>query len=206
MALKFPSLKKTNCLALTVCGEVLSEATEGSDAFKNKKPMIASTRIDGQGAFVRLGAGGEDGTHLHIDCLAKDHLSKKSYPETNAKKTDIANAVQVFEGAEINARVSALILWPLDKLPESSIINTLSAKQQSGEIAIKLTSGTIEVKGAPIEEVEWTLDEEENQAYISIEGRCKETVDDGYIARRLDWIVEQFNLFVLGKANHATSN
>jgi hypothetical protein len=118
-------------------------------------------------------------------------------PKASCKKQDIVEILAAMEGTVIDAGISAGFEIKASDLPEKGLINSFATEQRSADMSMKLTGGTLDIEGAPVTRLVWTL--RKNTVFVRLEAERKETVDDDYLARTLSWINAQFDLFVLGK-------
>ena len=197
MALRIPRFEDTSCLILTVCGLVEDEKSPLPKLMKDRDECVAAIRIAKKPAFLRLAAGGKKGRHLHVDCALQDFFPKSKVPKASCKKQDIVDILAAMEGTGIDAGISAGFEIKASDLPEKGLINSFATEQRSADMSMKLTGGTLDIEGAPVTRLVWTL--RKNTVFVRLEAERKETVDDDYLARTLSWINAQFDLFVLGK-------
>ena len=196
MSLKMPPLPSLQCRILTVCGKIESEQKIPA-AMKNREEMVAPIRIAKKPAYLRLLPGGKQGQHLHMDCALQEFFSKGHQPETTCKKTDILEILEQLEGVTLEAGLSACFHTTAKTLPEKGLIESFATEQRTGDMSIKLTSGTLEIEGAPVKKVWWKLGKKE--AIVTLDAERKEVVDDDYLVRCMDFMKGQFDLFVLGR-------
>ena len=91
----------------------------------------------------------------------------------------------------------------MSELPERGVIRALFEEQQTGKMTVKLTGGTFSIAGAPVNEICWSIDENKKEASITVEAEKVVEIEESYLQKQLDWINNQFNIFVLMRTDNA---
>ena len=203
MPIKLPPFTDTQCVSLTVCGEVRSEDPRILVSLKEQRTLIASYDAAGKKAHVRVHTGGVKGRHLHIDCVLSSYFAQSKQPAESNTLEDVLKFLSQFEGSEIDVGIAGSFELDLEALPERGIIRSLSREERTGDIAIRLTGGRLSVTGAPIDTLRWTLTDDERRILVCVHGNHSEHLDDGYLLRGLQWAEKHFELFVRGHTQNA---
>ena len=200
MNLRLPTFKTTKIRALTACGKVESDSPEVNDILKTQKDMTTKYVIDGNDIYFSLLFGGKSGKHLHMDCVFPTFIKKSKLPKINHQIDDVLNLISNFNGIKVKIGVVGLYISPVAEIPENCLIRSLSTEQKTGEISIKLSSGSCTISGAPVTKMSWSIDDKTNEVMINLQAEKEDIVDEEYLLRINDWIDKQYNLFILGKA------
>lgn len=200
MAFLLPVFNKTSCRILTVCGRIKDTDHPIAGLLPAGDPLVAAYQAAGRKVYLRLLPGGKKHTHLHVDCASQEFFGKVRPPKTNTTKAKLLRMFDKAEGLMLDCGVCGGFVVPLADLPEQGLIRSLSSEQKTGGLAARLTSGECMIEGAPVHRLYWNINEGEKTVFVRVEGSREDKVDDQYLVRAFDWIDEQFDLFVLGKA------
>jgi hypothetical protein len=200
MNLRLPTFKTTKIRAITACGKVESDSPAVNEILKTQKDMTAKYVIDGNDIYFSLLFGGKTGKHLHMDCVFPTFIKKSKLPKITNQIDDVLNRISDFNGVKVEVGVVGLYISPVAEIPEKCLIRSLTTEQKTGDISIRLSSGSFTISGAPVTKMSWSMDENKNEAMINLQAEKQEVVDAEYLTRINDWIDKQYNLFILGKA------
>ncbi len=204
MSIELPDFKDTQCVWVRACGQVETEDPSLVEILEKENTFIASYEAHGKKAFLRVYTGGPTKQHLHIDCALSTIFRKDRLPETTNELDEIISIVSNFIGKKISIGVMGVFKLSLDELPEHGLIRSLSTEERTVDISIKLVGGNFEITGAPIQHVEWQIEDDTNRVRISIGGEKSETINERYLLNVLEWIEIQYNLFIKGKTKDAS--
>ena len=204
MRIELPKFENTSCRILTVCGELKSEQILPVKALPAEKALVARYQTAQGMALLRVWQGGESGRHLHIDCALRTFFRGEHVPKATDKKDDVLRILKKVLGAEIDVHIHAAFDVQLVELPEGGLIRSLSTAQKAADISVKLTDGTFLLTGAPVKQIHWRVRHvrQRRRALVRIEAERRTTISESYLSDSLEWINEQFLLFVLGKTKN----
>jgi hypothetical protein len=203
MSIKLPDFRNSRCQMLTACGEITGAKEPRVADLLKKKALIAVYKAAGDKAFVRVLGGRTSANHLHID-VAKAGIFRGKDPKATHKKSDLDRILKQVIGNTIDVGVEGEFLMPLGVLPADGVVRSLSVEKKSGNVALRMTAGTLSVEGAPVQSVEWEIRDGGKNVQISLLAERKSVViDDNYLVDLLKWIESMLAVFVLGKENHA---
>lgn len=207
MPIELPRFASTDCLSLTACGDLHTEDPQILGKLKELKTRIVDYEPEsGKKVFLRGYFGGRSGTHLHIDCRLSSYFRPNDQPETNGTLSEVLSDIALFEGISAYVSVVGCFEVEIAELPDQGMIRTLSKQQNSGDITIRLAGGRIALTGAPIEEIEWDVLSDGKRARIIVNGELREVVDEKYLMRLMEWIENQYQLFVKGRTSASTKD
>ncbi|HEV57866.1 MAG TPA: hypothetical protein ENN87_10290 [Phycisphaerales bacterium] len=200
MAIELPRLREENGLSLTVCGRIT-----GGSGVETVEPRIAHfERGKAKGVIRACRNQGPKtkSTHLHVDCALRSFFGEQRVPKATHDLGQVLDVIQGVVGLPLVASVTGVFKVPLSALPEGGIIRSLGAETRAGDLSMKLTGGTLSLKGAPIKRVSWHESGEGNElsVWIRVVGEQSFTVSSGYLTEAWAWVSGQYAMFVLGTA------
>lgn len=205
MSIKLPNFNDSKCVIFTACGEVQPTKEKEIPFYKTRKDMVGYYKAGRKNAFIDIMLpSSKSNLHLHIDCVLASNIQKKSIPKATHEISEIQEKIQPYLNNDIEVHITAFYKLLISELPERGLIKSLIVKEKTGDIELKLTSGSFSITGAPIHEVGWKIHESEKIVSIKIEGFKSDVLDDLYLIRLFQWMDDNFNIFVLSKSpNHA---
>lgn len=207
MAIEVPTFENTHGSFLSVCGR-LKGVKAGTKQKVKSAEKVARYRTSTEGALMRASATyGKDGTYLHVDCALKRYFPKNKIPKVTHKKQEVLAIIEKFQDKEIESRIIAGFLIPLQELSENSIFGYLSNKHKLTDMAFQLTRGELSISGAPFDIISWSISEEGEKAIarIHLQGNMLTKVEKTYLSDCWDFMNSIFELFVLRELKDATS-
>ena len=199
-----PDFRDRKCVEASFCGFFSSEkaATVAKQLKVQEKSMTARYR---KSAFVWIGLilpfpwekKSREGSrgHVHVVLAQRDRFTGPP-PKTNAKAEDILALFEPFAGSEIDVTLLGRFHVPVSELPPfmaSTIVEGVA-----NNVEVRMTGGTLAVRGAPIHEIVWQLPEKGSPAVIFLEARTKATLDASYLENGLDLLESAFKAFIVG--------
>ena len=199
MPVKLPDLRATHCVAFLACGSVDTERPDAIEIIeKQGQRQLFATYGTGKAAhLIRLALGGPGSRHVHVDVFRKDVVADP-FPEVTHKRKDIEAILNVLKNEKILINVSGSFLVRVNDLPDGSLIRSTFFAKKQGDLSITTTAATLGIKGAPIQGLDWTLDEDGAMARVDIRAQVKTVMDSDYLSRQLELLESAFRLFVLG--------
>jgi len=207
MPIILPNLYTTRLVGFVSCGKLVTKEPKVLNALKEysqealkesgQEDLVAAFGTPKSAALVRLALGGTDSKHLHIDVIRKG-LFDREFGKVTHKKKDIEAILNVFEGEKITTMSMGFGIAPFDKLPEGSLIRSSFFAKRQGDLSITMSSAVFNIKGAPIQGLEWSLDEEEKKVRVQLRARVEAVLDADYLSDQLRLLDAGFRLFVLG--------
>lgn len=201
MNIKFPEFKSPECLYIATCGRICDMHSERCDALQNLPFKVANYDTRRGRAFVRVTARGDLKDRLHVDCALGEYFGSGKLPVATGPLDEINDSLTEFLNLEFESSVTACFQVRLDTLPERGYIRSLSREERSGDISVGLTGGRVSISGAPIEYVEWFLDEDRANVRVFLEGAITDKFDEMLLPRLSNWAEKQFNLFVRDRSD-----
>ncbi len=167
--------------------------------------MTARSRVGSCTVYLRISSGGKSGKHLHIDFALDSFFPKGEKPKATHKKAEITALLNEAIGATVDVGVIGYFKLPIEELPERGLVRSLYTEQKTGGIAIKLVGGQLTITGAPVRYISWSVIKDGKKIGLRIEAEKKGIVeiDEMYLQSQLDWINNQFRLFVLTRGEYA---
>jgi len=139
--------------------------------------------------YIRLSVG----RHFHIDVAKPKFFAEK--PEVTTKISDINKLFEKVNGQKIVLRLEGDYLVQTDALPTLILSTMLTAKGQ-GDVAFRMTGGTISVKGSPIYRIEWAR-RSDSETRVTLSARTEATITDSYLVDGLSLINTAFRAFIV---------
>jgi len=92
---------------------------------------------------------------------------------------------------------------PLDELPEQGLIRSLSSLEAKTDgVGLRLTGGSLSVRGAEVSRIRWSIQPEGKTANVLIIGERQLAITENYLEEALVWIDDQFQRLVLGRTSN----
>ena len=186
MNIKFPSFKNTECVNLTVCGELKLDKSKKISLLKTTKTMISSYRANNKKAYIRVIAERENSNYyLQIDSALSEFFGKGNTPKTIHNINEVRSFLKKYLGYAIYVFIDATFKTAINNLPSKGLIRTLNAGTKEGNIGVKLTAGTFAISGAPIFKIVWNTYKENKIKNISIRviAEKSDIIDELYLIR-----------------------
>ncbi|MBI4659487.1 MAG: hypothetical protein HY735_11660 [Verrucomicrobia bacterium] len=195
MTFALPEIEKAGCQSFTACGRVVTRDKSLRKFFSQKQPLIAAVKHGRFRRFVRLCFN--EGGHLHFDIATPAFFRGPWKPKLTRTWTQIQVSLSPFVGQKIDLRGVGVFLLPLDRLPESSLLRTLSVESKTPRASMKLTGGTLSVTGAPIQRITWSLESEGKRVEVRLRSTVEVTVSGTYLVELFELLKESLQIFVL---------
>ena len=195
MKFHFPSFVDTECVFLSVCGQLATDEREIIDWLRTQENLEARYQRSGRTGYVRVMCGGKHGNHLHIDGARRDYFAGRP-PSTTHKIGQVREALDRVAGYDISPRAKGTYFIGRDKLPPF-IQTTISEVTSVQDVSIRTTGGILSVTGAPIDTIRWWLQKDEANVRVGLEARMKATLDGEYLETCLGVLDSAFEAFVL---------
>ncbi len=202
MTFALPEIEKADCKSFTACARVVTKGKLPSKVFSAKQPLVATLKQGRAQRFVRLCV--EKSGHLHFDVATSDFFPKDRKPKATHTWPQVEALLGHFAGQEIHVRMDAVFSIPLQKLPGSGFIRTLSVESESRKVSMQLTGGTFSVSGAPIQRIAWSLEPDGKRVEVRLRSTVKVTLKETYLDELFGLLSESLQVFVLrneGMAN-----
>jgi len=201
--MKLPRFENTRCTSLTVCGCLKRRSEALRRAFSDiRGAMVARYRSNRGTLYVRVLSGRPRGQQLlHVDCATKAFFPQGRSPRVTHKKADVLNVLDMVEGSEIEAIVIAGFTVPWGELPGTCLLRPLSEERSSGTISARLVQGTLDLGGAPVRTIRWSIGED-GVVRVRVSADKSIEIGDAYLGTLMHWAEEQFELFVLREVKH----
>jgi len=184
MGLRIPNLKRSRCRLLTACGLVLTEDPNSLRWLKEQQEgewWTGRAMVSGNSVYVRARFRGSSGKqHFHVDVARADFFKSRGHspPKCTRRMSEIHGAIAHLFGQKIDVRISGSFDVREASLPP--VIRSTLVEVQAGNLSIRMTGGTLSVRGAPIDRIAWSLIGEKN-AVVHLEGRSIVTIDESYL-------------------------
>lgn len=205
MSLHLPDFANRECLELSVCGFI--PADQADSACEN--PIaLESTPVtkyvkSGKEVFVRLDLpfprakelGGRG--HVHFVLAAADWFQDRP-PRTNSQPEEVLALVGAFLGMQMDVRLTGVFRVPIDSLPP--FIRYTATEMAFGDVQLRMTAGTISVRGAPIESISWELPTKGDLVDVILEAKTCLKFEEAYLDSALDILEAAFAALIVEEA------
>jgi hypothetical protein len=195
MTIVLPEIEKENCKSFTACAHVVTKGKSLSKYFSGTKWLVASVQRGHSLRFVRLCV--EKTGHLHLDLATPAYFTKGWKPKPTHTWSRIQALLAHFIGRKVRVRTEAAFAVPLQKLPESGFIRTLSVESKSRRVSMKLTGGTFSVAGAPVQRIAWSLNPDGKEFEVRLRSTVETTLNATYLEELFRLLTDSLQVFVL---------
>jgi hypothetical protein len=199
MNIILPSFKNKFLKCITACGNIDTNSEKILDLLKSKQILASKYNKNDKDIYFIISSGGKAGKHLHIDCVMEDFVDKKKVPKSFCTLKESDSFLSNFEDLNINVSIRNIFILPESEISDCGILKSLMFEQKSAELSIKAVSGSFEIKGAPINKINWIHHREKPELFIEFEAEIKEKINPQYLIRASELIENQYNIFVTGK-------
>ena len=201
MAVKLPKFEGKYGLMVTACGQLKGTNVAPGSAGREKKPRVARYQTPSGIAFVRSWFAGKTKRHLHMDCALGSVFRHRPKPKTTHRKAEVLQLIEGVLGKKIDVHITEHFDIPFGDLPKTGLIRSLSPKQKSGDMTVKLTGCSLSLTGVPVTSIRWNIRKEGKKriVHVCIEAERSETISEQYLPGLCTWMEKQLLLFVLGR-------
>lgn len=200
MVPKLPEFKGSHCKVLMLCGQLQAADKELTDWIKKQKTLVTSYEDARKKIFLRSIMGGKSGNHVHFDVAHSDWFQDEDSPPKASQSLEaFQKRFEKVQGLEIVLKLVASFVIKASELPERGMVRSMAIETKTGDLTIKMTSGTYSLLGAPITGVRWSQVEDSDEFRIRIEGQRSATIGENYLVDQFAWSEQMLNTFILGK-------
>jgi hypothetical protein len=199
MAANLPEFKGSHCKILMLCGQLQAADKELTDWIKKQKTLITTYEDARKKIFLRSMMGGKSGKHVHVDVAHPDWFQEEDAPKANQPLEAFQKRFERVQGSEIAVKIAASFIVKASELPERGMVRSMAIETKTGDLTIKMTSGTYSLSGAPITGVRWSKVEESDEFRIKIDAERTVKIGENYIIDQFLWSEQMLNTFILGK-------
>ena len=124
-------------------------------------------------------------------------------PKVSHTKREVINLLDALVGSDIEVTCFGSFVVPLDELPEQGLIRSLSSLEAKTDgVGLRLTGGSLSVRGAEVSRIRWSIQPEGKTANVLIIGERQLAITENYLEEALVWIDDQFQRLVLGRTSN----
>jgi hypothetical protein len=201
MSIILPDFKDRKCLDASVCGFMsIAEYPQKDKLPTVEKSLVAEYEKSGRKVFMRLVLpfpGDDDNEmHVHVDLSAGERWKKKP-PKVNSTTDDILAKLAPLIGKKMNVTLRGRFRVALAELP--SFIRVMLGESNVNNVKVRMSEGTLTVRGAPIHEIGWVILDEDAGANISLVARTEMNLEESYLVKELDLLESAFKAFIVGE-------
>jgi hypothetical protein len=196
VAIRLPDLTTSGCKVLIVCGR--TEDRETVSKMKRLKSLAAMYRTGGHSTQIRI-VFETEGTygHVHIELVSREFWGKADDPKPVSKLSEVQAALKVLEDVILNADVDGYFTVPIADLPP--IIRSATEEVKVRDVSIKMTSGTLTVRGAPIERIEWRTSAISDDAVVILHSKKSVRIHSEFLYDALNVLAPAFSVLIKGR-------
>ena len=198
MSIQLAKLADSECLFLTACAQLKDPSAAQAEIIRVDRDLTGKAGAGSSQLFLHVGTGGSRNAHLHLDLAQAKYFLNRRKPRKNCEMAECTDLIGKLSGVAVDVAVTGVFDVPFDRLPESGLIHTLTAKEGTGAASIRLVGATLALKGMPLSSVSWRLSRDEKTARVTSKASREDKIDDNYLQRLLDWISGLHSLLVLG--------
>lgn len=199
MNILLPTFTKTDCTSLIACAKVEGSTVPIKKIMSKNDQYIASYNIPKEKAYLRLVVGGKEKNHLHVECALSQYFPKDKPPILTHKKETVLKILDYFKDVKIKLGIIGTFECLYKDVPDNNFIKKFATEEKTNDISFRLISGEFEVKGAPVSNIKWKIDEKYDKVKIRVRSITNDAINDEYLIRSFDWIDKQYKIFILGK-------
>jgi hypothetical protein len=204
MTLILPDFSSHRCLELASCGFVREEDAEKprEDLREPDKQLISKYTKSDKDVYMRLILPfpweGKPGSkiHVHLVLATADRFTKKP-PRTNCEPEEILAHLDPLIGKEINVHLTGKFRVPPDELPP--FIRSSFVETTVNDIQVRMTGGTLSVKGTPIHTISWERRTGEGSVMVTLDARTDIRLQGKYLEAGLETLESAFRAIVVGE-------
>jgi hypothetical protein len=192
MRLTVPSLSGTQCVLLTVCGEIQKDDKSLPKILRGKRRSL-SYKIGAKGdlRFVRLILGG--GEHFHVDIATVDYFDE--VPKIKGTEKKLRETLAPLFGFRIELEVTGVFRVPIDELP-AVIAATKNFTVDRDGVNIRMTGGVLSIVGAEVNEIRWSINEIDKRASVRMEAIRESFITETYLKDSFEIVKDSFDAFM----------
>lgn len=198
MKIVLPTFDDTFCDFLSVCSMIKTDDKHLSELLSKAREMLAFYKATPGPALMRVCTGGEsEKNHLHIDCVLNSYFPNGLVPKKKHKKSELFDLLQSVSNASYEGGIVGSFLVPIDKLPEGSLTKEIGKERQMDDTTLWITGATLRRKGAPFDNIRWSILENSREVRFFITIMQEGTIADNYLSDALSKINKVFRTFIL---------
>ncbi len=200
MAIRLPDLSTSGCRVLIVCG--ITEDRDAVSKIRRLENVAAQFRTGGHTAIVRATFDTKRSSgHFHLEVVDKDYWQRTGAPKPTGRVSDVQAAIEALEGTSLEANIDGFFTVPVADLPP--VIRSATEEIRAGDVSVRMTRGTLTVKGAPIEEIEWYARPDSPEALLILHSRRTIRVSPDYLVEALNIVAPAFSVLIQGRPTDA---
>ena len=162
--------------------------------FSDEADQTATTGKASAKIFVRFLR--TEGGHLHVD-VAKPEYFKDEPPEVDSTWDQVEKQIAEFATQTFKVKATAIFTASKEEIQKSPLYTLMSLETRSGDISMKLTSGTLTVTGATLRTISWRRREESGNVEIKLNANIETQLDELYLSKPFEMLSEVFKSVVL---------
>jgi hypothetical protein len=204
MPIILPEFKGRKCQEATFCGYILKSDYTSELPFKAvDRSLIADYERSDEKVRVRLAPpfpyDDDRDLHVHVDFSP---ANRKGLSKPNATIDDVLARLEPFIGHKLHLTLSGV--FRVARLPP--LIRPTQAEYSVGDaLTVRMTSGTLAVRGnAPIQKIAWAL-LENGGASIELETRTTKTLEESYLVNGLELLEAAFEAMFVEKGSEQSA-
>ncbi len=199
MSIILPAFKDRKCLDAMVCGFVsATDYPQKDKLLASDKSLVAEYDKSGRKVYMRLvlpfPGDDDDEIHVHLDFSVAERWKKP--PVVNSTTEDILARLAPLIGKNMRLTLRRRYRVSLAELPPFILVTVVESTVN--DVQVRMTEGTLRVRGAPIQEIGWQLLEKNAAANISLEARTEGILNESYLIDGLDLLESAFKAFIVG--------
>jgi hypothetical protein len=201
MSIILPDFGGRECIEASFCGFIPARDYGQEERLPSAdRPLTAEYKRSGKKVFVRLLLPfpyDEDGDiHIHLDFYAQ---TQKRLLAPNSDVKSILDRLDHFIGKKILLNLEGTFRTSIAALPH--FVRPLLHEYSAGDIHVRLTGGTLTVRGAPIQTISWRLTDASatDRVSLTLGSRTEAVLSESYLVDGLDTLERTFKAFVTSK-------
>jgi hypothetical protein len=207
MSLLLPDFKGRKCRIYSFCAQFVHEGgLTIPPVGSSKKSLIARNDQVEPPVFVSLVQPfpGDKETkkqvHVHLRYAVAD-LFGDDPPKTNLSVEELLKVLEPFLGQKADVRLEAIYEVAQVDLPPL-LRSTMTI---ADNVQVRMTAGTLSVRGAPINKISWEI-QKGGSAEVILKARAELTIDEAGVLAGLDLVESAFRAFIVPETANAEEN
>jgi hypothetical protein len=196
MELQIPDLAEKSLIYLSTCGRIESASKEIQEWVTSHEDRFLFYRIPKSAKSVcRVDMDHfRNHEHLHLDVATEEFFEGEKLPPPSKDAPDLGDVLAPFVGVQIKVTISGEFSFHSDE-PIRFGKKFGELEFRSADIEMKATSITFNIKGLPIKQASWEIDEKGNKNKITTKGVTQITFSEKYLVDCCEFISSASNWF-----------
>lgn len=194
VGIRLPNLAATNCVSLVVYGSVQTKNPTLLRWIKRQPSILARYRSGKESAYVFASFGGDNGNSFELEASLGPPIETQRRAN-RLKVSDFQARIERLLSERMKAVIEGFFFVENEDLPP--IVRSALFETEADGVSIKSTSGELSVRGAPINLIEWHVNDD-GDALIRLLANREMIIDESYLESALSLVDSAFETLLRG--------